>query len=105
MKVSVVELAKNTWSEFGKDNVGRLGAALAYYTFTSFFPLLLVLISLVGIALSLGFESAEDARTTVLNRVTSSLPAARDLVAESFQDTEQNSGTLGLAALLTGLWA
>ncbi|HEX8433179.1 MAG TPA: YhjD/YihY/BrkB family envelope integrity protein, partial [Longimicrobium sp.] len=77
MKVSVVELAKNTWSEFGKDNVGRLGAALAYYTFTSFFPLLLVLISLVGIALSLGFESAEDARTTVLNRVTSSLPAAR----------------------------
>jgi membrane protein len=105
MKVSVVALAKNTWSEFGKDNVGRLGAALAYYTFTSFFPLLLVLISLVGIALSLGFESAEDARTTVLNRVTSSLPAARDLVAESFQDTEQNSGTLGLAALLTGLWA
>jgi membrane protein len=105
MNVSVVELAKNTWQEFGKDNVGRLGAALAYYTFTSFFPLLLVLISLVGIALSLGFESAEDARTTVLNAVESNLPAARDLLAESFRDTEQNAGSLGIVGLLTGLWA
>jgi membrane protein len=105
LDVPISTLAKETWKEFGKDNITRLGAALAYYTFTSFFPLLLVLISLIGIALSLGLGPAEEARQYVLDMVTRSLPAARDLLAETFRDTEENSGTLGLAGLLTGLWA
>lgn len=105
LKVDIKTLLQQTWKEFGADNIARLGAALAYYTFSSFFPLLLVLISLVGIALSLGVESAEQARTYVMDAVSQNLPAAQEVMAESFQDTEQNSGTLGVVGLLTGLWA
>ncbi|MGH2544917.1 MAG: YihY/virulence factor BrkB family protein, partial [Ardenticatenaceae bacterium] len=105
LNVSVSDLAKKTWQEFGEDSVARLGAALAYYTFASFFPLLLVLISLVGIALSFNIGGAEEARATVLDAVSANLPQAQDILAQSFQETEQNSGTLGLVGLLTGLWA
>lgn len=105
MGVSVTELLKTTWAEFGRDNVARLGAAFAYYTFTSFFPLVLVLISLIGLALSFGLDSAENARDLVISYISEPLPAARELLTQAFQDTENNSGTLGLAGLLTGLWA
>ncbi len=105
MDVSITTLAKETWKEYGNDQSARMGAAFAYYTFVSFFPLLLVLIALVGIALSFGFGPAEGARQYVLDTVTQNLPAARDVIAESFSDTESNRGTLGLAGLLTGLWA
>lgn len=105
MNVSVVTLAKTTWQEYGDDNVSRLAAALAYYSFTSFFPLLLVLIAIIGIALSLNIGAAEDARTFVINAVSGTIPTARDLLAQSIQETEENSWTLGVAGLLTGLWA
>ncbi len=105
MSVSVVTLAKKTWQEYGDDNISRLAAALAYYTFTSFFPLLLVLIAIIGIALSFNIGAAEDARTFVINSVSGTIPTARDLLAQSIQETEENRWTLGLAGLLTGLWA
>ncbi len=105
MNVSVVTLAKKTWQEFGDDNVSRLAAALAYYTFTSFFPLLLVLIAIIGIALSFNIGAAEDARTFVINSISGTIPTARDLLAQSIQETEENRWTLGVAGLLTGLWA
>lgn len=105
MNVNVVTLAKKTWQEYGDDNVSRLAAALAYYSFTSFFPLLLVLIAIIGIALNFNIGAAEDARTFVINSVSGTIPTARDLLAQSIQETEENSWTLGLAGLLTGLWA
>ncbi len=103
MDISPIELGKKTFKEFGADKVTNLAAALAYYAFTSFFPLLLVLISLVGIALSFGVSAAEGARDYVLNAVSSNLPAARDVIEQSFQETSQSGGTLGFIGLLTGL--
>ncbi|MBA3533974.1 MAG: YihY/virulence factor BrkB family protein [Ardenticatenales bacterium] len=105
LDVPISTLAKETWREFGDDHLTRLGAALAYYTFTSFFPLMLVLISLIGIALSFNLGPAENAQQYVMDMVSKNLPAAKQLLTETFNDTEQNSGTLGLAGLLTGLWA
>src|SRR5437588_407827 len=45
-------LAKQTGQEFWADNGPRLGAALAYYIALSLSPLLLVVVSLTGIAFS-----------------------------------------------------
>lgn len=45
---NVVQLFKQTWSEFSSDKVPRLGAALAYYTIFSIAPLLLISIAIAG---------------------------------------------------------
>ena len=104
LPVSVVTLAKQVWKEFGEDNIARLGAAFAYYTFTAFFPLMLVLVALVGVGASLGFETAESAQEAVVNAVTSNLPAAGPLLENSFQETEQNAGSIGFWGIVLGLW-
>ena len=51
-------LFKQTFKEFGQDKAQRLGAALAYYTIFSAAPLLLIAISIAGIAF--GEEAAHD---------------------------------------------
>lgn len=105
MSVSVLAIGKQTWQSFNRNKGTRLAAALAYYTFASFFPLLLVLISLIGIILSFNIGGAHDASLVVIEMVSKELPAAAPLVKQNFQQTEQNSGIIGLIGLLTGLWA
>jgi len=41
-----------TWRKFGEDQAGNLAALVAYYGFFSIFPLLLVLVSVLGIVLA-----------------------------------------------------
>jgi membrane protein len=105
MSVGVLTIGKQTWQSFSRNKGTRLGAALAYYTFASFFPLLLVLISLIGIILSFNIGGAHDASVVVIDTISKELPAATPLVKQNFQQTEQNSGIIGLIGLLTGLWA
>ena len=45
----VFGLLKATYAEYNKDNVPRMGAALAYYTIFSLAPLLVIAISLAGL--------------------------------------------------------
>ena len=49
-------LTSQTYAEWAKDKVPRLGAALAYYTAFSLAPLLLIAISIAGLVL--GREAA-----------------------------------------------
>jgi membrane protein len=44
----ILDLLKETFSEFGEDKVQRLGAALAYYTIFSLAPLLVIVIAIAG---------------------------------------------------------
>ena len=50
------DLLLKSWSQFGKHQAPRLGAALAYYTMLSVAPLLILLIALAGLVL--GKEAA-----------------------------------------------
>lgn len=50
-------LLKATYAEWNKDNVPRLGAALAYYTVFSLAPLLIIVIAIAGLAF--GQEAAQ----------------------------------------------
>ena len=50
-------MTKQTFSEWSNDKGGRLGAALSYYTVFSLAPLLLLVISIAGLAF--GREAAE----------------------------------------------
>ena len=102
---NVVDVMKEVFEKFGDDNVPRHAAALAYYAFISFFPLILVLVSLLGYALSIGLPAAIGARDAVINQVSAALPTAGTLLSKSFESTADSSGITGLIGLLTGLWA
>lgn len=106
MNVSVMTtILKKTWQMYGENNISRLGAALSYYTFASFFPLLLVLIALVGLIVNLGVGAAQDAELYVMETVAKELPAAGAVVEANIEQLKESSGTIGLIGLLTGLWA
>lgn len=106
MNVSVVTtILKKTWQMYGENNISRLSAALSYYTFASFFPLLLVLIALVGMVVNLGVGMASDAELYVTETVAKELPAAGAVVEANIQQLKESSGTIGLIGLLAGLWA
>ena len=98
-------LIKQSIQAFTRNNITRLDAALAYYVFASFFPLSLILVSLVGVALTLQMGMAEDARQYVIQTVSSELPPAMELLEHNMHDMEQNSGIVGLIGVLTGIWA
>lgn len=106
MSASVVmTILKQTWQKYGENNISRLGAALSYYTFASFFPLLLVLIALVGMIVNLGVGIAADTELYVTQVVAKELPAAGAVVDANIRQLKESSGTIGLIGLLTGLWA
>src|SRR3982074_3238594 len=44
----IYELLKSTYSEYSRDKVPRMGAALAYYTIFSLAPLLVIAIAIAG---------------------------------------------------------
>ena len=89
-----------------RDNDGTLlAAAMAYYTALSFFPLLLVLISVFGFALrySVGAQDAQQQLLGVLSENVS--PAAAKLVSSVLSDVRTRaavSGPVGLAILFVG---
>jgi membrane protein len=101
----VFNLTRTTFAKFSADGCGRIGAALAYYSFFSLFPLLLLLISILGYLLASGVPLLIDARTYVLDSVESTLPQARDLLARSIDAAERARGTTGFVGLLTLMWS
>jgi membrane protein len=105
LSVSIKDVVVNTFKEYGGDQVGRLAAAFSYFTFVSIFPLLLVLIALVGWAVSAGIGPAIGAQQYVMDTIAQNLPAAEGIFAETFDQMQEQAGTLGLVGLLTGLWA
>lgn len=105
MKVNLLTLIKQTLQEFARNNMTRLDAALAYYVFASFFPLLLIFVASVGLALNYQLGMAQDAHRYVIETVSSELPPAMALLEQNMHDMQQNRGILGLVGLLTGIWA
>lgn len=62
-----IEVARQTFKEFGEDKAPRLGAALAYYTVFSIGPLLLIAVAMAGIFL--GAEAARGQISDELGKV------------------------------------
>lgn len=52
LKTRVIPLFQQTFQDWNKDNCSALGAALAYYALFSLFPLLLVILSIIGFVYS-----------------------------------------------------
>lgn len=101
----LVRIIQMTISKYQRDNVGGLAAALAYFTIFSIFPLLLVVISLVGFVVD---PERFNVQEQLLGLVGS--PEVRELVAQTlahFTRTRLGAGLLGAVTLLfaaTGLF-
>jgi len=96
-------LIKQTFSEWSADKGGRLGAALSYYTVFSLAPLLLLVISVAGLAF--GRAAAEGRIFDQLAGVVGAEPARliQAAVAKASQTKGGILGTVaGVAILLAG---
>ncbi len=101
----LVRIVRLTIEKYQRDNVGSMAAALAYFTIFSIFPLLLVVISLVGFVVD---PERFNVQEQLLGLVGS--PEVRELIAQTlshFAETRVGAGLLGAATLIfaaTGLF-
>jgi membrane protein len=105
IKNDLLPLLKETGSEFQKDEAGQLGAALAYYAMFSIFPLLLLLIALLGYVLQY-WPEAVDVQTQILNTVSTNFsPDVAGLLRGVLEGVKEQAGgatIIGLITLLLG---
>lgn len=85
--------------KFGDDRAGNLAALIAYYGFFSIFPLLLVLVSLLGFAL----RGDPDLREAIVNSALAQFPVIGEQIRENV--SALRSGVALGVGTLTALWA
>ena len=97
------ELARRVWSEMQEDEVLGRAAQLSYYFLLALFPLLLFLISLLGV---IAGEDSE-MRASLFNYLSAVLPrSAVELVSTNVGEAIQESGGGKLSfGILAALWA
>jgi membrane protein len=98
---AVVRIARATSERYGDDAGGYLAAAIAYYGFLSFFPLVLLGVSIVGFAL----DRDPGLQAEVEAALTRSIPGVDALVERSLRAAQESRVTVGLVALAGLLWA
>lgn len=94
----LVRIIQLTIDKYQRDNVGGLSAALAYFTLFSIFPLLLVVLSLVGFVVD---PERFDVEAQLLSLIGS--PEVRELIAQAlahFSETRVGAGLIGGVTLL-----
>ena len=100
---TVIELLKETYSEWSEDKVSRLAAAIAYYTAFSMAPLIILTLVILGL-----FFQSEVAQDYIMDQLTSMVGADG---ASVFQDIMQNASrpsglttaaVIGVVTLLFG---
>jgi membrane protein len=86
--------------KFGDDQAGQLAALISYYAFVSLFPLLLVLVTVLGFVL----EGDPDARAQILNGTLGQFPILSDQLKLHSLSGNALALAVGLiGALLAGL--
>jgi membrane protein len=81
------------------DHVFDLAASLAYYTLLSLFPLMLVVLAVIGQVLS------EEAQQGLIERLADALPTSRDLIVDNVQNVARLRGPVGAVGAIFLVWA
>lgn len=102
---SIVSLLKETWDEFQRDEAWEQGAALAYYTMFSIFPLLILL--LAGFGFLLGARKAgADIRADLFRAIGQYFsPQLADSLKSLLEGLQTQAGAatgIGILTLLIG---
>src|SRR5436190_4353058 len=85
---------------FSKDQVTSQAAAMTYYGIFSLFPLLLLFLSLAGLAL----QSSEQAQQQILDVVTGLLPQGQDRLKDVIAGVIAAKGAAAGVGILALLW-
>ncbi|HEX5877836.1 MAG TPA: YhjD/YihY/BrkB family envelope integrity protein [Actinomycetota bacterium] len=96
----VAAIAQATSGRYGDDAGGYLAAAIAYYGFLSFFPLMLLGVSIVGFAL----ERNPSLQAEVEAALTRAVPGVEALVERSLLAAQESRVAVGLVGLAGLLW-
>src|ERR1700754_2917311 len=92
------QILKRTFKQFGADQLSTWAAALTYFGVLSLFPMLLALVSLLGVI-------GPSATQPLLDNLSSVAPGpAKDILTQSLQSMEANQGG-STVALIIGLAA
>jgi membrane protein len=106
----VTDLPKQSWKgvlkramrEFNEDKVTDWAAALTYYAVLSIFPMLLALISLLGLF-------GQSATQPLLDNISGVAPGpAKDIVTQAIQNLQKSQGSAGVmffVGLALALWS
>ncbi|HSL66561.1 MAG TPA: YihY/virulence factor BrkB family protein [Actinomycetota bacterium] len=86
--------------KFGDDQAGNLAALIAYYGFFSLFPLLLVLVTVLGMIL----HTNPDLQTRILDSSLANFPVIGTEISRNIHALEGSSATLAVGIALT-LWS
>jgi membrane protein len=93
---------KRAWREFSDDKITDWAAALTYYGVLSIFPMLLALISLLGLF-------GQSATQPLLDNISGVAPGpAKDIVTQGIQNLQKSQGSAGLmffVGLGLALWS
>src|SRR3954471_22949121 len=85
--------------KFGDDDAGKQAALIAYYGFFSFFPLMLVLVTVVGFLVGSSSDFANDVVHSVLSR----FPIIGDQIQENVHSLH-GSGLALVIGIVGALW-
>ena len=95
-----LSLLRATGREFEKDNGFTMAAAIAYYALFSFFPVVLLMITVSSF-----FFTSATAEKEVIAWTERYIPASGDLVRANIGQILRVRGTVSIAALLGLLWS
>lgn len=99
---SIVPMLKETFDEYKQDETEQLGAALAYYAVFSIFPLLLLLLAIMGFVLG----SEADVQQQIMSAIAANFsPQLSTSLSEALNVVKESAGTataVGLVTLLLG---
>src|SRR5215207_7129317 len=96
-RFSILETAIKTFTE---KQAAQASAGLAYYTFFSIFPLMLVFI-----AGGSYFLDSHQVFNTVTQFIQQALPISRQVINENLEEILEERGTAGIVSLLILLWS
>lgn len=113
LRTDFLPLLQQTWTDFQEDGAVQLGAALAYYTMFSIFPLLLLLISGLGFFLSSDLGSVlsdqcqgEEVQACVLGVFGNNFsPEFSTTLGEVLEDISSQARTGSIIGIITLIFA
>ena len=91
---------RELWRKYREDHVSILVSSLAYYTFFSFFPMLLLLASVIGFVYGMGEEYARLPR-----QLLGLLPFSSEYMANALEKIIRARRSLGLSGSVLLIWS
>jgi YihY family inner membrane protein len=90
------------FKKFGDDRAGNLAALIAYYGFFSLFPLLLVMVAILGFVI----RGNPSLRASIINSTLSQFPIIGDQIRQNVKALSGTSAGVGLGVgTVVALWA